>query len=125
MESVLLGVAGHRRSPATMLRPDGDGRGAAAPYASSKEHHSRTPRSTAGATASWFDGCIGLDIMTSVEGISQASTAAGTRSSRTGGVGQRSPDAVVRNYTLGAASHSSKLGPASVAPGLGSAAPSE
>ena len=31
---------------------------------------------------------------------------------------------VVRNYTLAAASHSSKLGPASFAPGLGSAAPS-
>jgi hypothetical protein len=41
-----------------------------------------------------------------------------------GGAGQRSPDPVVRNYTLAAASHSSKLGPASFAPGLGSAAPS-
>ena len=35
-----------------------------------------------------------------------------------------SPDPVVRNYTLTAASHSSKLGPASFAPGLGSTAPS-
>ncbi len=32
---------------------------------------------------------------------------------------------LVSNYTLAPASHSSKLGPASVAPGLGSAAPSE
>ena len=38
--------------------------------------------------------------------------------------GQRAPDPAVRNYTLAAASHSSKLGPASFAPGLGSAAPS-
>jgi hypothetical protein len=54
---------------------------------------------------------------------SQAATAAGSRSSRTGD-GQRSPDPVVRDYTLAARSHSSKLGPASFAPGLGSAAPS-
>jgi hypothetical protein len=41
-----------------------------------------------------------------------------------GGAGERSPDLALRNYTLTAASHCSKLGPASFAPGLGSAAPS-
>ena len=62
--------------------------------------------------------------MTSVVGISQAPTAAGTRSRRTGEPARGSPDPVLRNYTWAAASHSSKLGPASLAPGLGSAAPS-
>ena len=84
MESVLLGVAGHRRSPATMLRPDGDGRGAAAPYASSKEHHSRTPRASRGPRLAGSTAASDLISMTSLVGISQASTAAGTRSSRTG-----------------------------------------
>ena len=55
--------------------------------------------------------------------MSEAATAAGSRSSRTG-AGRRSPDPVVWDYTLAAGSHSSKLGPASFAPGLGSAAPS-
>jgi hypothetical protein len=41
-----------------------------------------------------------------------------------GGASRRSPDSVVRNYTGAAASHSSKLGPASLAPGFGSASPS-
>jgi hypothetical protein len=61
--------------------------------------------------------------MTRVAGSWQAPTAGGTRSAERG-AGQRSPDPVVRNYTLAAFNHSSKLGPASFAPGLGSAAPS-